>query len=57
MGLDGWTLFLEARVGTSYVGIQCWVPEKEGAPTIVATMDAFVALARSVFPSAQSRAP
>lgn len=48
-GLDGYFVVLEARVGTTYSALRCWVPEETGAPAIVATMHAFDALYNRVF--------
>jgi hypothetical protein len=47
MGLDGYRVVLEARVGSEYFMINCWVPEERTAPAVVATMRAFEALSRA----------
>lgn len=49
MGLDGYRIVLEARIGDDYFTINCWVPEEATAPAVVATMRAFESLSVAAF--------
>ena len=49
MGLDGYRVVLEARMGNEYFTINCWVPEEATAPDVVATMRAFETLSAAAF--------
>ncbi|HZJ16394.1 MAG TPA: hypothetical protein VFD27_15170 [Chthoniobacteraceae bacterium] len=48
-GLDGYDVILEARVGTAYSAVDCWVPQEPGAAAVVATVRALDALYERVF--------
>jgi hypothetical protein len=53
VGLDGFSVMLEARVGSKYVGLDCWLPDARGAPAVVATMRAFNQISDRLFGKAR----
>jgi hypothetical protein len=55
MGLDGYRVVLEARIGNDYYTINCWVPEEATAPAVVATMRAFERISGAAFPKSTSQ--
>jgi hypothetical protein len=49
LGIDGWSVLLEARDRNGYHAVSCWVPDEATAPTVVATVREFNELAQRSF--------
>jgi hypothetical protein len=57
VGLDGYRIILEARIRSEYFTINCWMPEKSGAPAVMQSMRAFETLSTSALAAPGVRAP